>query len=397
MGSPDWEVAVVGGGPAGATAAITLARLGRRVGLVEQTRYEGLRVGETLPPAVQPALERLGLWDAFTSLGAVPSCGNQSAWGGPELYASSFIFSAWGSGWHVDRGQLDAMLMNAAGSAGATVWAGRRVTECETGPDGSWRLSLRAAENSTEIVTARAVIDATGRRAALAHRVGASRRVYDRLIGVAVVHTAPASDAGFTLVEASATGWWYSAPLPGGRLMVTFMTDADLCRAHGYAEPEVWAAEMNRTDHTSRRVGGGAPLSRPRVASAVSQRLRRYERSCPSWLAAGDAAMGVDPLSSSGVIRALQTGEAAGFAMARWLEGDSGPARAYEQELDAEFVAYLEQRELYYGLESRWRDGSFWRRRHPVGGVSDGNLDRGEGGMQRSGRAREAKLNAETP
>jgi flavin-dependent dehydrogenase len=317
---------------------------------------------------VQPVLERLRLWDAFTSLDAVPSCGSQSAWGGPDLYASSFIFSVWGSGWHVDRRQFDAMLAEAAGIAGATVWAGRRVTGCETEPDGTWRLSLRGCGHLTETVTARAVIDATGRRAAVARWVGASRGVCDRLVGVAVVYSAPVVDGGFTLVEAGETGWWYSAPLPGGRLMVTFMTDADLCRAYRYPEPQVWAAELERTEHTRRRVGGGAPLTRPWVASAVSQRLRRDERSIPLWLAAGDAAMGVDPLSSSGVIRALQTGEAAGLALRGWLEGDSEGACVYEQTLDTEFSGYLEERVMYYGLESRWSDASFWQRRQPVGG-----------------------------
>ncbi|TMQ20007.1 MAG: hypothetical protein E6J90_16970 [Deltaproteobacteria bacterium] len=73
--------------------------------------------------------------------------------------------------------------------------------------------------------------------------------------------------------------------------------------------------------------------------------------------------MGVDPLSSSGIVRALTTGQAAAHAMAHWLQGRLEPVDAYERSLDAAFSAYWRERNAYYRLEQRWPDAVFWQRR----------------------------------
>jgi flavin-dependent dehydrogenase len=75
--------------------------------------------------------------------------------------------------------------------------------------------------------------------------------------------------------------------------------------------------------------------------------------------------MGVDPLSGSGLVRALLTGEAAGTAIAHWLVGRREPADAYERWLDARFAEYWSERAAYYSLERRWPDAPFWSRRVP--------------------------------
>jgi flavin-dependent dehydrogenase len=142
------------------------------------------------------------------------------------------------------------------------------------------------------------------------------------------------------------------------------MTDADLCRASRWTDPPRWAAELTRTRHTHQRVADRRPCGRPRVVSAASHRLRRPVPMSDRWLAVGDAALGVDPLASSGILRALVTGHAGGLAMAHWLFGRPEPVRDYERWLDAEFDHYLTQRRRYYALERRWPDAPFWRRRH---------------------------------
>ena len=87
------DVAVVGGGPAGCAAAISLARLGRRVALLERTSYGAARVGETLPPAVQPLLRELGVWERFLADGHAPAPGLVVRWGGAEPYETDHIFN----------------------------------------------------------------------------------------------------------------------------------------------------------------------------------------------------------------------------------------------------------------------------------------------------------------
>lgn len=125
-----------------------------------------------------------------------------------------------------------------------------------------------------------------------------------------------------------------------------------------YADPAVWAKSLAHTRHTSLRVVGHEPQWAPPVASAASHRLERA--GAPGrGLAVGDAAMAVDPLSGSGILRALVSGEAAGLATAHWLLGRREPAHDYERWLDTCFREYQRQRRLCYGLESRWRTGPF--------------------------------------
>lgn len=350
------DVAVVGGGPAGAAAAIALRRAGLSVALVEGTRYEMPRPGEALPPAVRPILADLGLpmpdrdW-------ALASFGIQSAWGSAELWAGPFLVSPYGDGAHVDRASFDASLSDAAERLGATVLRGTRVTRCAPYGERAWRLSASGAE-----LTAAGVIYASGRETRLVRELGARRRVIDQLVGVTVTYSGDRNGGGATLVEATRDGWWYSAPLPGSGRVAVFMTDADICREGRYHNPARWAEAIAETQHVRESVEGLSVVSRPRVAAAASHRLIRAD--APGrWLAAGDTAMGVDPLSGTGVLRALMTGEAAGTAMAHWLVGDDAPVAAYERWLDTRFADYVRERAQHYALETRWPDALFWRRR----------------------------------
>ena len=358
----DVDIAVVGGGPAGAAAALTLAREGAGVLLIEGGLYRRPRLGETLAPAGRPVLSRLGLLEAATAA-SIPSFGNESAWGSPGLDSLAFVFNPHGAGWHLDRPRFDQLLAEAAVAAGARWASGTRVAGCKPGPNGTWRIAVDR-DGGTGAMTARGVIDTTGRRATLARSVGARRVVQDRLVGLAVLFHGDPVTGGPTRVEAAPEGWWYSAPLPPDRFMVMLMTDADLCRACGLTGAAAWHAALAQTVHTRERSSGVQPLwGRPRLASAASHRLVR-DTGKGRWLAAGDAAMAADPLAGDGILRALVTGEAAGLAMIQWLDGRPEAAHAYEHWLDDRFARYLAKRSGYYAVETRWPAAPFWRRRH---------------------------------
>jgi 2-polyprenyl-6-methoxyphenol hydroxylase-like FAD-dependent oxidoreductase len=210
MGEP-FDVAVIGGGPAGASVAIALSRAGRSVAVLERSGYEQPRIGETLPPEACVPLAQLGVWDRFLEQGHAPSPGTASAWGQEEVEENHFIFNPYGKGWHLDRRRFDAMLASAATEAGVTFHRNARMTACDQEPSGGWQVAYVCDERSCQL-HARFLVDATGRACLAARRLGATRMRSDRLTGVIGLFDARQQEQEYrTLVETTGDGWWYSA------------------------------------------------------------------------------------------------------------------------------------------------------------------------------------------
>jgi len=364
----NFDIAVVGAGPAGSAAALRLARQGCRVALIERSHFDAARVGESLAPATQPLLMELGVWPQFLELGPLASYGTRSVWGSDEPQDHSHVMSPYGSGWHVDRTAFDHMLAQAAASAGTELLCGAAVVACELSDSGTWLLQLSGAGNAAQL-QARVLIDATGRGANLARWVGAQRIIFDRLVGVGTVfRDIDVSREGYILVESTADGWWYSAPIPQNRMMVMLMTDGDLCGRARLSAKAHWQEFLTRAPMTSARIGK-TELWGPRVFSSLSQRLRRREFSAP-WMAVGDAALAVDPISGSGIVRALRSARAGAETALSLLEEEiPRTPQGYEAECDSACTAYLQERALYYAAEDRWQRSAFWRRRAPQYGA----------------------------
>jgi flavin-dependent dehydrogenase len=356
------DALIIGGGPAGTVTARWLASAGLAVAVAERAAYETARIGESLPPAARPLLAEAGMLDAFLAQGHEPSYQTRSAWGGPELAERDFIQSPYGSGWHLDRRRFDALLARTAAAAGARLLLEMEPVDLLRDRCG-WRVTL-CGPAGTATLRARFLVDATGRAATIGRRLGARRELHDRLVGAAVrLRRGPAGDlyGASTLVEATADGWWYSAPLPDGEQVAVFMTDGDLCRRVGGSTPAGWFAQLHAARHTFRRVAAARPLGPPRVWPAISQRLLYAPNG--DWLPVGDAALAFDPLSSDGICFALRSARAAAAAVSAALAGDSTAPAAYAAANAQEFAAYLRTRAAHYALETRWPEQSFWRRR----------------------------------
>jgi 2-polyprenyl-6-methoxyphenol hydroxylase-like FAD-dependent oxidoreductase len=235
----------------------------------------------------------------------------------------------------------------------------------------SWRLTLAGADGAHRTLFAKGLIDAGGRRSTLWRRTGAQRSPLDKLVAIARTYRTTAAGDGSTRIEACAEGWWYTAPLPRARRMVMLMTDADLCHRARCADTAIWESALARTTTTSEALADGIADGAPQAHAAHSYRLRREFTGLP-WLACGDAAMALDPLSSGGIVQALRSGVTAAGAMQAWLQGDASLAHEYETALDAEYADYRRQRCAYYGMETRWAEAEFWRRRQGLDDADEG-------------------------
>lgn len=358
----EFEVLIVGAGPAGTAAALNLAPT-RRVCLIDLRSDVPPRIGESLPPVARRLLTDMGLFPAFLAQGHAPCFGNRVAWGSSELVETDFLRDPDGHGWHLDRARFDGWLRRIAVERGAVLLAPARLRSIAR-TAGRWQVEVAAAGRSLDLA-ADFVIDAGGRTAPVATRLGARRPAQDGLV-CGWVHGAAqnvGAAAGLTYVEACQDGWWYTAAIPDDRRVLAFHTDADLPAARTAADPQALLARAREAGELA-NVLAGCEFTPHRSGFTAAHTMATDPCAGDAWLAAGDAALSFDPLSSQGLLNALFTGLAAAEAADRHLSGCQDAVPGYVETVTRIRLAYLRHLSFWYQAETRWPAAPFWQRRH---------------------------------
>lgn len=375
---------MVGAGPAGSATAITLARFGQRVLLVDEQVSPRFKLGESLPPTCIGLVKHFlgNLEGAEQNLrGVFRTAGNVSVWATEQAQTTDFFFTPTGFGLCVDRLAFDEALRSKAVAAGAALLKGRRFESCTPIVDGpfNWQLSL-SSPGQAQAHRTRYLVDSSGRLAVVAKALGVHTDIADDLFAYAQwFATLGEDDDRYTRIEAGPHGWWYSNRLPGAedntaRRLVVFHSDKDLPEAKMAARQEGFNQLLDDSTHIGPllKARGYRPCGTIRGAAANSQRLGFF---CgDAWMAVGDAAQAYDPLSSRGIDKALRTGSHAGHMIhyaltdnpqsARDLGIDNAFIQQYAEQQQQLWQTYSSQRDFYYRGQHRWPDKLFWQRRH---------------------------------
>jgi flavin-dependent dehydrogenase len=355
------DVLILGAGPAGCATALGLLAAGiSRVLLVDRPLALPFHIGESATPDVGRLLARLGVETDLCRLGHRAYYSNLSRWGEGPPILDHFLSRGWDHGWHLDRGAFDSWLRAEATARGARLVHPATLTSILPYANG-WRVTADGYGH----VRARVVVDAAGRKAPLASRLGARRHRIDSLIALAVRSEAKPSDrlAGLSVVEAFRDGWWYAAPLPSGGAIVMLTTDQDIAAVRRFRNPEVFAQVWRRTDELAQLVPPPCQPYPITIYPAFSGFINRAAG--PGWIAVGDALIAFDPLTSSGIAGALS--DALSALPVILAELDTGKAddaaRTYSRSADATLKRYLGERQHRYNTERRWSESAFWARR----------------------------------
>lgn len=333
------QILVIGGGPAGATAAGLLAREGFEVTVLERERFPRYHIGESILPSSLPILDLLGAREKIERHGFQVKRGVIFQWG-PDEWSLSFneLGDDAAYAWQVVRAEFDEILLNHAAELGADVHQGRTVRELEF--DGDRPVAARWADSKdagrTGRITFGYVIDASGRGGVLANRYLKNRRFNDMFKNVAAWrYWAGAGDLaggpeGSTGVFSVPSGWFWVIPLHDGTLSVGLVTGRDAFnerRRELGSNQAVYDEAMRQCPAVRAALDGATPVTGIRLEQDYSYTAEAFTG--PGCLLAGDAACFLDPLLSTGVHLATFSGMVAAATLGSVLAGDMPEATAF--------------------------------------------------------------------
>ena len=327
-----YDVVVIGGGPAGSTAAALVAEAGLSTLLIEREKFPRFHIGESLMPECYWPLQRLGVIDrmksnAFVekkSVQFVAASGRESE----PFYFTDHDPRESSTSWQVERAVFDQMLFERAGELGADCYDQTRVLEVLLDESGaSSGVRLRTADGQTRQISAKVVMDGSGQSSLIATKLGL-REDIPGLKKAAIwsyfknAVRDPGDNGGATIVmhTTEKDSWFWFIPLTHDVTSIGCVGDNDYMLKTGLDSESRFQLELDRCPGLQSRLVDAQRVSKIHVAKEYSYVSKQH--SGPGWVLIGDAFGFLDPIYSSGVYFALTTGQWAADAVIEGFEQD---------------------------------------------------------------------------
>lgn len=313
----DFDFAVAGGGPGGAAAAISLAQRGRRVVLFERERFPRFHIGESLLSTANDHFAALGVTDAIEQACFPPKWGarlfTHDGLGGRGVDFTDTDEVTRAQTYQVCREEFDRILIERARAVGADVREEHRVTACEFDSEAA-TLEVRGPAAATSWrVRVRALVDASGRYGLVANKL-ALRTEEPRLANIAVFShfsnvplVAGDRPTDIRLIARDDAGWFWLIPISDALVSVGVVVPKALYMTWPHGSPEQMLERAIADTPVAAEIMRPAKREWPvRVEKDFSYSASRYagER----WILVGDAGSFLDPVFSTGVSIALESG-----------------------------------------------------------------------------------------
>jgi flavin-dependent dehydrogenase len=336
MTSKLYDVAIIGGGPAGSTAATLLAKAGRRVIVFEREKFPRFHIGESLLPFSMQAFDRLGVREKLDRT-FLPKYGGEimSACGsrGVKFYFKDGFRSQRDRSYQVTRSEFDKLLLDHSQENGAEVREETEVTKLVFLDD--WvKIDIQQVDGARSTIDARYLLDCSGRQTLLGGLFDL-KNTYDHLQKFSVfahydnVDRLPGKDATLIRMVRGLDRWFWMIPLTERRTSIGVVMDTSTFRATKLApEPalEKFIAEQPLMVERMKNAVRVSP-----VYSAGDYSYRNKCLAGDRWLLVGDAAGFIDPVFSSGVFLAIMSAEKAADTLEEVLSDESKRRRLFNK------------------------------------------------------------------
>jgi hypothetical protein len=321
------DVLVIGGGPAGSTAATRLAMAGRSVLLLEKEAHPRFHIGESLLPRNLDVLERLGVLEEVRQIGVhkpgAEFVSDRTGRSAAFPFAQA-LNKARTHAWQVKRADFDALLFANARKRGATALENTRVTDIAFGAPGERAtVTARAADGESLTFRPRYVLDASGRDTFLAGRMRVKQTNKYNNTAAAYAHFRGVQRRegeldGYISIHLAEDGWFWLIPLQDGLMSVGFVGNQEAWKGRKGTAAELFAARIASSPTVAARTRGAEMVSE--VFSTGNYSYRASQGHGEGFLMIGDAFGFVDPMFSTGVLMAMTAGELGAEAADAWLD-----------------------------------------------------------------------------
>lgn len=344
------DICVIGGGPAGSTAACRLASFGYRVCLLERDAVPEARSGASLPSSILPLLEVIGVRDRLERAGFLRPERIVVWWADARPSVRSLPGLP---GFHVDRCQFDDILLRNAEASGVTVLRPAHAMRPQRLHGGGWQIPVRHDGSRKEIV-APFLVDAAGSRAVLP-----GRRIRNSapLLSLFAHWHAPERGQVEGCVEAGDNKWLWYAPLGGGKSVAAVFIDPKLLSGTSRADIERVYFDLLRRFRLFREDEAGCIAGEVTSCDASSRHAEHAVGS--DFVRVGDANLTLDPLSAQGIQSAVVSGLQAAVVINTLAKY---PAHAQDA------IAFYKDRQTEKVLQHATKAAAFYRERAAVTG-----------------------------
>lgn len=357
------DVVIIGGGPAGSSAATFLAKKGRSILVVERDHFPRFHIGESLLPYTMSAFERMGVSEKLVQAGFMPKYGAEIVSGCGQKRVQFYFRNGYRppceTAYQVVRADFDKLLLDHARECGAEVLEGTSVEEVDTEvPGGGCRLMLKdLASGRMWPVESRYVLDCSGRHSVLGRTHG-QRKAYPELKKIAVYahfegcEQPEGIDGTLTVMVRNAESWFWIIPLTQTRLSIGIVMDLEKFRARQMSPEAVLEEEIARQPRVNERLKKARRVTKVYTSGDYSYRHSRLTGE--NWMLVGDAAGFIDPVFSSGIFLAIMSGEMASDCIDGALKNPAQKKRLfrdYEKRLGKVMDLYLKFVRGWYSRE----------------------------------------------